>query len=333
MSPQPPIFLEEENRVVVPVSTDSLFHYTSAETAIFGILGSGSLRLSPLRSTNDLWESKPTYPGFEVDNGDIDGFSGEFDPAKAVEAHIDRHVRLSTKIACLTQDFDLPDVAISKSVKRGWNHLAMWAHYGSGHSGISLRFSKGALIRELKRSESADSYVFHGPVSYRWSRGSMEHGNIKTSHLREFGVDVAARHYLIQNGRELFLRKHHHWQSESEYRLVRSDNSALPYSLPIESALTGVVLGVDFPPALLPALQEALSRYQGVEVSRLRYHNRFLEIWPVDFKQEIAEVDHMWVNPRREGAFSERLAALVEADKVSKVRQQSHRPSGHSWTE
>lgn len=55
-------YFEEELKHAPRVLSDHLFHYTNAEAALFGILGSGTLRLSPFESTNDLWESRPLYP-------------------------------------------------------------------------------------------------------------------------------------------------------------------------------------------------------------------------------------------------------------------------------
>ena len=42
--------------------TNDLYHYTNANVAMYNILASGTLRLSPFESTNDLWESRPCTP-------------------------------------------------------------------------------------------------------------------------------------------------------------------------------------------------------------------------------------------------------------------------------
>ena len=78
--------------------TASLFHYTSSDAAISGILRSGRLRMSPFESTNDLWESKPSHPGIRIHEDDAADA-----PGMELWDAIDRDVRLQVKVACFTQ--------------------------------------------------------------------------------------------------------------------------------------------------------------------------------------------------------------------------------------
>jgi hypothetical protein len=66
------LFLENELVQAPRTLTSNLFHYTESDVAIFNILASGTLRLSPFESTNDLWESRPLYPGLSAHADDVE---------------------------------------------------------------------------------------------------------------------------------------------------------------------------------------------------------------------------------------------------------------------
>ncbi|GAA2177729.1 hypothetical protein GCM10009847_04980 [Leucobacter tardus] len=301
--------------------TDSLFHYTGAETAIFGLLSSGKLRLSPFESTNDLWESRPTYHALQSHKDDEDVLNDETIDLMDLWKDIDRQIRRTTKVACLTQDFDMVGVVHRPDMMRGWNHLSMWAHYGAGHRGICLQFDKSRLISELEGSASEEVQIVHGPVVYR-SGSSIPMGEgIDLGQVREFGVDAVARLTLMRLKEALFLQKHRDWQSEYEYRLVLSDHSALPAFLPIKEAITGVYLGESFPKQLLPALKEVLFQYPHVEVFELNFMNRELRSSSFQFADAMPSLSHPWVVPRRSGSFPARVTELLEAEKR---REQLH---------
>src|SRR5660398_66314 len=137
-------YLEAELASAERRLTSDLYHYTSADGALFGILHSGNLRLSPFEFTNDLWESRPLYPHL---TSHFDDQSASPESSFALWKEIDRNIRLHSKVACLTQDWDLPDHVLNSDALRGWAHLSLWAHYGEGHAGVCLRFARDKLIR------------------------------------------------------------------------------------------------------------------------------------------------------------------------------------------
>jgi hypothetical protein len=137
--------------------TDNLFHYTNADAALFGILSTGSLRLSPFDSTNDLWESRPTHPTLTAHADDVD-----LDVGMELWDEIDLHIRRNANVACLTMDWDLPERVMDRDPLCGWGHLSLWAH-----SGVCLRFNKPALLAAFESGESPRVRSFHGPVQYR----------------------------------------------------------------------------------------------------------------------------------------------------------------------
>lgn len=289
--------------------TDDLYHYTNANVAMYNILASGTLRLSPFESTNDLWESRPLHPNLSSHRDDENWpeDSGHMD----LWADIDRNIRLHAKVACLTRDFALPDHVWNREASRGWGHLSLWAHYGTSHTGVCLRFDRARLITAFQEHTDPAALHFHGPVRYVSTQGVGPHG-LDIGQIREFGVDAAALAYAKANHESLFFRKYWDWENEAEYRLVLLDQSLLPAHIDIRGALSGVVLGDAFPERRRPALWEVLKAYPDVEVQQLRFQNRYLHCFG-PLAPEPAAKAAPWAEPRRSGSLEERLGALLEA--------------------
>ncbi|WP_212988557.1 DUF2971 domain-containing protein [Actinoplanes auranticolor] len=293
--------------------TGDVFHYTGAEPAISGILRSGTLRLSPFESTNDLWESWPLRPGISssADAPDRGPERGHWDD-------IDRIIRLHAKVACLTQDYEIAD-AFGRDALRGWNRLATWNHYGAGHSGICLRFDRQALISSFTVAPVPGALLrFHGPVEYRGISPGVGPSLVDLDQIEEFGLDAVATAYARDNHQQLFFRKHRDWGNELEYRLVLIDRSTLPAEIPIRDALTGVYLGVNFPERRRPAVLAALESYPDVEIFDVVHHGRNTFAHPVD-RSSLAEKT-LVVTSRRSGSLEERLAQLDAENQREKHR-------------
>lgn len=209
--------IEEELRTAPKVRTDDLFHYTSSDAAILGILATRTIRLSSFHGTNDLWESKPLYPTLQ---GAVD-----FSPETKMDLwdEIDRYIRVYSKVACFTNDWDLPAEVHDPDALRGWSHLSLWAHYGQRHAGVCLRFSRQKLLSAFRAARESAVHHFDGDVRYRTvSLGAGPEG-INLDQVAEFGADAVALRYADTHREELFFSKHIDWASESEFRLVRTD--------------------------------------------------------------------------------------------------------------
>ncbi|WP_442804464.1 DUF2971 domain-containing protein [Streptomyces luteogriseus] len=289
--------------------TNDLYHYTNANVAMYNILASGTLRLSPFESTNDLWESRPLHPNLSSHHDDENWpeGSGHMD----LWADIDRNIRLHAKVVCLTRDFTLPDHVWNRDASRGWGHLSLWAHYGTSHTGVCLRFDRARLITAFQEQTGSAALRFHGPVRYVSTQGVGPHG-LDIGQIREFGVDAAALAYAKANHESLFFRKYRDWENEAEYRLVLLNQSLLPAHIDIRDALSGVVLGDAFPERQRPALWEVLKAYPDVEVQQLRFQNRYLHCFG-PLAPEPAAKAAPWAEPRRSGSLEERLGAFLEA--------------------
>ncbi|MFF1909926.1 DUF2971 domain-containing protein [Kitasatospora sp. NPDC058218] len=269
-------FAERAARKAEAVETGDLYHYTSADAVITGILATGTLRLGPYESMNDLWESDSFHPALSVHEDD----QADTETVNWAWKEIDRSIRLHTKVACLTRDFAFPHDALDPDALRGWAHLSLWAHYGGRHSGVCLRFDRDKVIAAFDRTGTDDDLRFHGPVSYNLMDKALNRRGFDLGQAKAFGADALARVYARDTAEQLFFRKHYDWSNENEYRLVLLDQSLQHNSIDIRDALTGVVLGHHFPAGRLPALREALQQYPDVEIVRLRHHTRTLSLLP-----------------------------------------------------
>lgn len=312
-------YLEMEFAVAPKTLTSDLYHYTSSDAAILGILANRSLRLAPFQGTNDLWESRPMHPNLEGEHDEADT------PAFLTQTweSVDRHIRGFSKVACFTQDWVLPQSVMQPDALRGWAHLSLWAHYGAHHTGVCLRFDREKLLAAFDRARESAVHHFVGPVSYRNAEFGVGPYPISLEQAAEFGIDAVALRYANVHHERIFFRKHADWASESEFRLVRTDLSTQPFYLDISDALTGVILGDAFAPDRLPALHQMLGGLGDVEVLQASFNNRKLSVWSRSDSRD-SEVD---VNvstqtihsapSRRPGSLAERLALLNDLDETA----------------
>lgn len=321
-------YFEDELRDAPKTQTEDLYHYTSSGAAILGILATRTIRLSPFRGTNDLWESKPLYPSLQ---GAVD-----FSPEVTMELweEIDRYIRMYSKVACFTNDWDLPEAVLDRDALRGWSHLSLWAHYGQRHAGVCLRFDRKRLLSAFEAAKRSAVHQFSGDVRYRAvSLGSGPEG-IDLDQVKEFGADAVALRYSDTHQKELFFSKHIDWANESEFRLVRTDLSLSPFYLDISDALNGVFLGDEFPADRVPALRAILEPMGSIPTFQLRFHNRRLACYPFELAgsttADVAAEPVSRFGARREGTLDARLeelrAAEGEADESLVAARESAQP-------
>ncbi|MDQ1031127.1 hypothetical protein QF035_008709 [Streptomyces umbrinus] len=324
---EPGAFLDisEFETLAAPRSlTGQLFHYTSVDAAVSGILPSKALRLSPYTATNDLWESEPHYP--MLASSDQRPADADF----AVWDGIDRQLRQHTKVGCLTQVIALPETVSNPDALRGWAHLALWAHYGDRHAGVCLQFDRERLVASFHAAHTGPtSLPLHGPVHYLTAQSGPVTRGVNTDQVGEFGSDAVALAYAEKYQDQLFFRKHLDWDSESEYRLVVLNQTANYEFVDIHDALTGVVLGSSFPPDRVADLLKALEPYE-VPVEQIRYHNRRMQCVP--FERAVPRMAAasrsplQSTAPRRTGSLAERWQALRMAEANARERKENAAP-------
>ncbi|MFC9699601.1 DUF2971 domain-containing protein [Streptomyces sp. NPDC056943] len=311
------LFGEYEMSQARRIVTNQLFHYTKADTAAV-ILRNHTLRLAPYNETNDLWETKPQHPHL------IGPMPDDVNVSFALWNEIDRQLRMHTKIGCLTQDVLLDGDISNCDALRGWAHLSLWAHYGEMYAGVCLRFDQDKLVESFLKHAGPVSSTFHGAVRYLSSQNSPSvTGGISFGQVEEFGADAVALSYAATNKDALYFRKHIDWASESEYRLILLNQSADFALVDIREAVTGVILGTEFPRERLQDIKEALELYPDAKLEQLVYHGRRLYCEPFNGLPEYPHQPptHEW-SARREGSLEERLLALESAEAKAKVDRQ-----------
>jgi hypothetical protein len=294
---------------IVPALTDDLYHYTSSNIALDSIIAQMQLRLGLVELMNDPRESRPRYPNLSIAEG-----VPEAGPAIMEEA--DRLLRRAAKVACFTQDYELPDSVADRNALRGYAHPALWAHYAGGHTGVCLRFDRSALDSCMRAQLSSYGLLFEGAVEYRLELSSTAQATgLDVEQIHEFGLDAVVTRYIERYQRELFFEKHSDWASEAEYRWVFVNPEPSPVYLDVSDAITGIVLGDAFLEARLDAVHHLASRHD-LDLKRVRFFNRWLHLMPVAAPPPREPPAH-----RREGSLEDRAQELAEAE--SKAEQAS----------
>jgi hypothetical protein len=287
--------------VIAARLTDDVYHYTTTDVAVYNILDQSAVRLSPYESTNDPQESRQKLPSLSMSDGDDahDGFG-------AIWKDADWWLRRYVKVACFTEDYELPDNALDADALRGWAHPSLWAHYGGRHGGVCLRFDRTKLVEQFRSQLCSRGQCFHGSVEYPIQRVSaLPSESLDVEQVREFGTDAVVSRYIEKHHRELFFTKHHDWANEREFRLILNEPSVLPAYLKIEDCLTAVLLGDQFPLTMLDAVRRVLSRMPDVELIQLHYHNGKIFRFPAE-----AAAEERRVSARRNGPFVDRFREL-----------------------
>ncbi len=230
-----------------------IYHYTTADNAFKHILPSASLRLGPLATVNDPRESR--LLGFTYLPKNLVRQTRALNAAMWHHADNwkDRNVTdqasaLLTKrikIACFSRDARRVP-ADDLGYYHGYSRPAMWAYYGSNHTGVCLVFERQHLVDEVTRQIGKSGQLFFGNMRYP-RRGAtlrekvafnLDLNEIAASDLERY-IERKFQHFHA----ELCLRKHPDWRQESEWRcLFYSADEDFKY-VDISTALHGIVLG------------------------------------------------------------------------------------------
>jgi len=201
-----------------PALTGDLYHYTSSSVALDSVIPQLRLRLGLAELVNDPRESRPRPPNLLI--------TKDVDRERQVEIQDNAGflLRRAAKVACFTQDYELPDSVLDPEALRGYAHPALWAHYAENHTGVCLRFDRDVLDKRMKGELASRGLVFAGAVEYVREMFAMtETQAMSVEEVQEFGLDAVVMRYIQRYHRELFFEKHSDWASETEYRWVFVD--------------------------------------------------------------------------------------------------------------
>lgn len=255
---------EPVTELSIPEGQALLYHYTTAKSALEGILPTGNLHLSSYRSMRDPLEYHELTK-LLLYRGDQSGRAGRLplDEAQETLGALRDRMRILSMTRDEEEGYKEPTV---KTFGRGYVRPRMWEHYGDQHRGVCLAFDRAAFVdgefrdslRELGGTNIGDVEYTPGGFVAHTARvlPDIPDNEEATRHL--FG------HLETHNAAFWFL-KLLDWETEYEFRLIlfpEDEPSDEPIAASFGSALKAIVLGTKFDPRRIP---EALSF--GVEFS------------------------------------------------------------------
>ena len=255
-----------------------MYHYTSRDTALEHVLSARKIRLGPLSKTNDPRETKSwTF-----------GIPGEPDlPASPTErkAQIDREfqivkaaqkLRENCKVLCTTMDDPSYNSTFDpmNEFKRGFGHSRMWAQYGKAHKGVCLIFDRAQLHHAVEENLTGGCSIYHGPVEYNENISGSEISStaLDQQEIARYGLEQFLNIHRHRYHRTFFFTKSKDWSQEFEYRWVVIDDHDESAFVPIDKAIAGVVVGVDFRKVYFPSLIP-LCKELKIPAARIGWHN------------------------------------------------------------
>jgi hypothetical protein len=226
---------------------DELVHYTNKETALEHILYEKQIRFGLLGKTNDPKETKGWYHTlvyFVNNNGETPNRFISF-PHSEYEM-VNEVMMKEWKVFCLTKHGkNRGENNFQDLFSKAYCHPRLWADYGCEHTGVCLIFNGKKLNENIHNNLSNEYRVFNGSVEYNNQKAIWQpHMDIPKDH--DLGLEEI-RNYFFTNYKESFLKKTTDWKSEHEYRWLVHDKKTDPIYIPIAGAISGVIVGPDFP--------------------------------------------------------------------------------------
>ncbi|MCA1982967.1 DUF2971 domain-containing protein [Nocardioides nematodiphilus] len=261
---------------MVEDSDTKLYHYATSESAINGILANGTLRLSPLRHTNDIWESAVFRPGLlnpppAASDTDADHLArfAELDP---LWNRLDDQFRSFSKLACLVEGTSTSTGLMDGSP--GWAHIAMWAHYAARHTGVCFEFDRNRLIQAFAEANDIPGRRLAGRVIYVDTSTVLPDLDLRLVPPSTEESQAVALRYMTDNADLLYFQKHKDWENENEFRLLTIDATDSFSFIPIADALTGVIAGQRFPWGRMRELASSTHKFPNATLTRVIFSSR-----------------------------------------------------------
>ncbi len=234
-------------------SKDSIYHFTTKDTAMEHILNNKSLMLGSFVNTNDPkeYKSKMTSAvgwGWE-DRHDL--------KISKVMSKIDSITKSAGFFSFCENEYKGQDI-----VQHGYKKSRMWSQYGYNHSGICLVFSKKLLIEELlKKSDSTTLYA--STIMYQKldeSEGDIL--SINADELDTLELDEISFRHISNNFDKVFFNKQLDYKDENEFRIIvlSKENEVIHgTTINISKCIKMIILGDSFPKVYMPTIKSLAS--------------------------------------------------------------------------
>lgn len=242
-----------------------------------------------MTSTNDPRETDPWFFGMTVEDEENGPTSEEFFEASRT---IDRILKGSCKLVCLSQDMPDPDPTRGDpddfhrpELVQGYAHDRMWAQYAENHMGVCIFFDREKLTQRLEEHfRNRRGCLMHGPVAYLSGydlRGAAF--DVSWEEIRRLGIEAYAEQHREAFARQLYLTKNPDWANEQEYRYIwiegdvqRQGNEEL---IEVGGCISAICLGAHFLDEQLAEVEDIRKRL-GLKVHRIWYRNGMMTVAP-----------------------------------------------------
>ena len=251
---------------------DCLFHYTSKARALERILPEMQLRMGSFSETNDPRENKEWDFEFAISKAEIQQRRPKVWEAWREKKRAQQLIR----VLCFTLD----EPKVGKKIQhelRGYGLDRMWDRYGERHSGVCLAFNRYALSANVNGAIGARRFFKEQCVTYAVLSDLLEQKPDIYRAAYAFSVDGvnfddmenALVNHVERHADILLFTKSKDWEGEREYRFALSATGMEEVvNIPIETSLTGVIVGPDFSEHYFPSLKRLCER-AGVTPFRL----------------------------------------------------------------
>lgn len=238
-----------------------VYHHTRAAPAIEFILHDMSLRLNPLRDTNDP--------------GDL-GLGGPVVGDRDDDMLFFELQRLMSRrtLACFSQDG--PSTTYQPNLPlgpQGYARDRMWAQYAENHRGICLVFDREALRSSFEAKLSPRGIVLADKVCYSEQVG-FEPARYDKAEYQGMGRPEWLRLACERVARKSSFVKRRDWESEQEYRLLFIPNlpseGQVQETIDIRDSLVAICVGHRFPQGFFPCVRAICDRAE-INAFQLRY--------------------------------------------------------------
>lgn len=267
-----------DNLINIPAvfgEQDTVFHYTSMNTAIEYILHTKSLKLSPRLKSIDPIENLQNFISYSISGraAENDFFKNEFEEKSAKINKSLKELIKQAKQVCFCMN---PPINPSEGIhmvlpaeKYGFLKPRMWDQYGDNYRGVCLSFSKRKLIEQHDELKGEIDYI-------KYSELRTNHISIDSSILDKLG-ETAYKETLIKRLSSSFLLKHIDYSGESEYRMF-SFNEYDQAFINITESLNGIIASsVSLSPFALENLRKYSNEF-GVPLIFVTFNNSGVRI-------------------------------------------------------
>lgn len=264
-----------------------LYHYTSRESLLEGILPANRLRVGSLQFTNDPRENRPqglavfTRMQAETDQTRMDN------ALVRVQREFARILFKEWHVLCLTMtaNVELPQGGFNKDIverfRNGWARARMWAQYSNNHTGACLELDGSRLFESLKKSLTDEETIYHGPVEYTDGKSDELWAYQLDAIRNQPGIEAwtdeltttLIRTHCKTHFDKLFLRKFNDWSAESEYRFLVNSARPSPLDIDLSGVLLDVIVGSEFHKGYVPSVKHFCKELK-VSMSRLGWQAR-----------------------------------------------------------